>query len=170
MKSFNCLLLSLLISGSSAFVAPTVKGTGSSTTTQVYGSKNIDDENKSIMERRTAIMNVISGATATAAFAAGLGVTNPSMASAAKPDCMADCVKNCKKIAPKDSEYCLGNCKEYCAQEDRTDGLSGSVSSEGGEVGLLGQGTVVKGEDKPPVFSIPGLDFSSEKGKKLIGY
>jgi len=64
----------------------------------------------------------------------------------------------------------LENCKSYCEQEDRTDGLSGSVSSEGGEMGILGTTTVVKGEDKPPSIPIPGLDFTSDKGRKLIGY
>jgi hypothetical protein len=67
-------------------------------------------------------------------------------------DCFQDCVKNCRKVAPKDPEYCLTNCKDYCEQDDRTDGLSGSVSSSTGEVGILGgtfgQGTVPTGEDK----------------------
>ncbi|KAG7353155.1 Tat twin-arginine translocation pathway signal sequence protein [Nitzschia inconspicua] len=89
-------------------------------------------------------------------------------------DCFEDCFKNCKKVAPKDPEYCIENCKDYCAQEDRKDGLSGSVSAERGEVGLLGgtfgQGTVPKGEDRPPSIHIPGLDFTSDAGKKLIGY
>ena len=35
---------------------------------------------------------------------------------------------------------------------NRTDGLSGSVSSANGEVGILGVGTVVKGEDKVSCF------------------
>lgn len=70
----------------------------------------------------------------------------------------------------QDSAYCLDNCKSYCDQEGRTDGLSGSVSSEGGEVGILGRSTVIKGEDKPPVINLPGLNFSSDKGRKLIGY
>lgn len=74
----------------------------------------------------------------------------------AVPDCFQDCVKNCKKIAPKDPDYCLTSCQEYCEQEDRTDGLSGSVSAESGEVGLLGgtfgQGTVPKGEDRVGVI------------------
>ena len=70
----------------------------------------------------------------------------------------------------QDSAYCVDNCSSYCQQEDRTDGLSGSVSSDGGEVGILGRNTVVKGDDKPPVISLPGLDFSSDKGRKLIGY
>ena len=55
-----------------------------------------------------------------------------------------------------------------------SDGLSGSVSSASGEVGILGgtfgQGTVAKGEDKPPSVNLPGLDFSSASGRKLIGY
>jgi hypothetical protein len=53
-------------------------------------------------------------------------------------------------------------------------GLSGSVSAEGGEVGILGgtfgTGTVVKGEDKPPAVSLPGLDFTSNKGRQMLGY
>eukprot|EP00804_Cyclotella_cryptica_P013827 CCRYP_020882-RA/>CCRYP_020882-RA protein AED:0.10 eAED:0.10 QI:0/0.6/0.66/1/0.2/0.16/6/1318/488 len=77
---------------------------------------------------------------------------------------------NCKLIAPKDPQYCQSNCEDYCSQPDRTDGLSGSVSSSGGETGILGTTTVVKGEDKPPQVKIPGLDFTSDKGRKLIGY
>eukprot|EP00588_Corethron_pennatum_P008930 CAMPEP_0194276622 /NCGR_PEP_ID=MMETSP0169-20130528/9163_1 /TAXON_ID=218684 /ORGANISM="Corethron pennatum, Strain L29A3" /LENGTH=177 /DNA_ID=CAMNT_0039020379 /DNA_START=100 /DNA_END=633 /DNA_ORIENTATION=- len=90
--------------------------------------------------------------------------------ASAAVDCMNDCVKNCKIIAPNDPAYCQENCKGYCSQDDRTDGLSGSVSSDGGEKGILGINTVVKGKDKPPSISIPGLDFTSGKGKKLIGY
>lgn len=104
------------------------------------------------------------------AIALGVGMSHPRDASAQQPDCMTDCLKNCKKIAPQDAAYCLDTCKSYCEQDDRTDGLSGSVSSDGGEVGLLGRNTVTKGDDKPPVVSLPGLDFSSEKGRKLIGY
>jgi len=36
--------------------------------------------------------------------------------------------------------------------------------------GAFGMGTVPKGEDKPPSVSLPGLDFTSGKGKQLIGY
>lgn len=97
--------------------------------------------------------------------------TNPA---SAKPDCFADCFKNCKAIAPKDEAYCQESCRGYCEQPDREDGLSGSVSAAQGEVGILGgsfgTGTVVKGQDKPPVIMLPGLDFSSDAGKKLIGY
>ena len=40
-----------------------------------------------------------------------------------------------------------------------------------GEVGILGRGTVPKGQDKPPSVSLPGLDFvSSDKGRQLLGY
>ena len=65
----------------------------------------------------------------------------------AKPECFKDCFKNCKIIAPKDPDYCLATCKEYCKQDDR----AASVSAASGEVGILGgtfgQGTVPKGED-----------------------
>lgn len=96
--------------------------------------------------------------------------TNVHSAQAA-PDCMKDCLKNCKEIAPKDPAYCIENCKDYCDQPDREDGLSGSVSSSKGETGILGLTTVVKGEDRPPSIKIPGLDFTGdERGRKLIGY
>ncbi|GMI48610.1 hypothetical protein TrCOL_g467 [Triparma columacea] len=97
----------------------------------------------------------------------------PSLATA---DCQKDCLKNCSLLAPNDkSGYCESNCNDYCAQPDRNDGLSGSVSSTGGEVGIMGgslpgSGTVVKGQDKPPEVKLPFLDFNSDKGKKLIGY
>lgn len=77
--------------------------------------------------------------------------SHPQAANAAA-DCFKDCMKECKVIAPKDPDYCTANCKGYCEQEDRKDGLSGSVSAESGEVGLLGgtwgQGTVTKSDDK----------------------
>jgi len=113
---------------------------------------------------------------ATAAAASGTAfLPRQEPALAAPADCYGDCFKNCKAIAPKDPQYCEEQCRDYCAQPDRTDGLSGSVSSATGEVGLLGgslpgTGTVVKGEDKPPAIKIPGLDFTSGAGKKLLGY
>eukprot|EP00577_Skeletonema_sp_RCC1716_P027066 CAMPEP_0113392688 /NCGR_PEP_ID=MMETSP0013_2-20120614/11430_1 /TAXON_ID=2843 ORGANISM="Skeletonema costatum, Strain 1716" /NCGR_SAMPLE_ID=MMETSP0013_2 /ASSEMBLY_ACC=CAM_ASM_000158 /LENGTH=156 /DNA_ID=CAMNT_0000276121 /DNA_START=20 /DNA_END=490 /DNA_ORIENTATION=- /assembly_acc=CAM_ASM_000158 len=106
--------------------------------------------------------------TTASSFAAILFTNNP--ANAAAPDCFKDCIKECKLIAPKDPEYCQSSCSDYCSQTDRKDGLSGSVSSENGETGILGTTTVVKGEDKPPQLKIPGLDFTSDKGKKLLGY
>ena len=97
-------------------------------------------------------------------------LSQPQPAAAKEADCFEDCFQNCKRIAPKDQQYCLDTCRDYCDQSDRRDGLSGSVSSEGGEMGILGLTTVVKGEDKPPEFKMPGLDFSKGSGKKLIGY
>ena len=48
--------------------------------------------------------------------------------------------------------------------------MSGSVASDKGETGILGSYSVIKGEDKPPGIKLPGLDFTSEKGRKLLGY
>lgn len=123
----------------------------------------------SITSRRS-MMEVTGGA----AMALLFGAAFPLEASAAQADCMTDCVKNCKVVVPNDtSNYCQDSCRDYCEQPDRRDGLSGSVSAEGGEVGILGgtfgQGTVVKGQDKPPQFKLPGLNFESGEGKKLLG-
>lgn len=121
------------------------------------------------MSRRAALNRLVMSSSSVAATSSLFPVK-----ALAAADCFADCFKNCKLIAPKDLDYCNAECRDYCAQEDRTDGLSGSVSSSGGEVGILGgtfgSGTVVKGEDKPPSITLPGLDFSSAAGKKLIGY
>lgn len=100
--------------------------------------------------------------------------TIPTMAASATADCYTDCFQNCKLIAPKDPAYCQDTCREYCAQDDRKDGLSGSVDASAGEVGILGgtfgTGTVVKGQDKPPSLNLPGLDFTKGSGRQLIGY
>lgn len=118
--------------------------------------------------RRDSFASIVGAMTIGAAM-----LSSPAPASAV-PDCMKDCMKNCLQIAPQDKQYCSDTCTDYCAQPDRTDGLSGSVSAENGEVGILGgsfgQGTVPKGEDKPPSIKLPGLDFSSANGKKLLGY
>jgi hypothetical protein len=96
-------------------------------------------------------------------------VVPATSASARQADCFADCFKNCKAIAPQNPAYCQSECRDYCDQPDRQDGLSGSVSAERGEVGILGgtfgTGTVVKGQDKPPSIQLPGLDFS-DKGER----
>jgi hypothetical protein len=84
-------------------------------------------------------------------------------AAVAVTDCFQDCYKNCRIVAPKDTEYCNNNCRDYCDQPDRADGLSGSVSAEKGETGILGFYTVPKGEDKPPTIRVPGLE-------KLLGF
>lgn len=124
----------------------------------LIGSHSLSCNKPASMSRRAAL-----GLIGSSPFIA------PLIANAAA-DCFTDCVKSCKAIAPKDTAYCTETCKAYCEQDDRTDGLSGSISSTGGETGILGINTVVKGEDKPPQIKIPGLDFGSEKGKKLIGY
>jgi hypothetical protein len=102
-----------------------------------YSSHN--PESRISVSRRSALMTAF-------------GVMVAPSSALAAPDCFQDCMKNCKLIAPQDPDYCLANCKGYCEQDDRSDGLSGSVGSSAGEVGILGgtfgQGTVAKGDDK----------------------
>jgi hypothetical protein len=102
-----------------------------------------------IFSRRSAI-------DVTAKFVIASVLATAPLPAFAAADCFKDCMQNCKLIAPKDPDYCLANCKGYCEQDDRTDGLSGSVSSTTGEVGILGgtwgQGTVPKGEDRVSTF------------------
>jgi hypothetical protein len=116
---------------------------------------------------------MLSRAAATAALIL-MSSPPPRAANAAVADCMGDCLKNCRLVAPNNDGYCRESCDDYCSQTDRTDGLSGSVSAASGEVGILGgafgTGTVIKGEDKPPVINVPGLDFLSGQGRKVIGY
>jgi hypothetical protein len=123
---------------------------------------------------RRSVLHQWMMATAAATLTPVVVVLLPSTSAQAAADCYMDCLKNCKTIAPMDSAYCQDTCSDYCAQPDRKDGLSGSVSSEEGEVGILGgtfgTGTVVKGEDKPPAFNVPGLDFTNTQGRKLLGY
>lgn len=80
------------------------------------------------MSRRGAVASLVTGT-----CAALLG--SPSRASASK-DCFTDCYSNCARNAPGSTSYCKDTCDEYCAQPDRRDGLSGSVSSDAGEVGF----------------------------------
>ena len=120
--------------------------------------------------RRSLFAAAVSNVAAPVVGIAVASLSQPQPAIAKEADCFEDCFQNCKRIAPKDQQYCLDTCRDYCDQSDRRDGLSGSVSSEGGEMGILGLTTVVKGEDKPPEFKMPGLDFSKGSGKKLIGY
>lgn len=73
-------------------------------------------------------------------------------------DCNQDCSRNCLKVAPGSAAYCKESCQDYCAQDDRTDGLSGSISNTGGETGLFGGSPVEGGNsvtreaDRPPVL------------------
>jgi len=92
-----------------------------------------------------------------------LPLSGPRCASAAV-DCMQDCTSNCNRVAPRSTRYCESSCVEYCAADDRRDGLSGSVSSEGAEIGwasgfdpgrlIPGSAPkpVVYGDDRPPAL------------------
>lgn len=159
-------LLLICCFSTKVLVVALVPNNGRITTTTSTTAKNIDSTGRRQMLSRAAALFVV-------ATAAPLTTARP--AYAAPTDCLGDCMKNCKLIAPKDDgSYCRETCNDYCSQTDRTDGLSGSVGSENGEVNMLGGtygvGTVVKGEDKPPSLNIPGLDFFSKEGRKIIGY
>jgi len=120
--------------------------------------------------------SVISAGAATAASA-----LLPHAALAVK-DCFLDCEQNCNRVAPRSGRYCEQTCGDYCLQEDRQDGLSGSVGNEKAEVGLLSAydlkakvtgeapGGVVYGADRPPalpdVFNVgPSLRAAVTGGK-----
>ena len=91
-------------------------------------------------------------------------VTPVSTAAFAAKDCFQDCSQNCDRVAPRSGRYCEQTCGDYCAQDDRQDGLSGSVDSSKGEVGLLSAydlvskvtggppATVPYGQDRPPAI------------------
>ena len=64
------------------------------------------------------------------AGAASFAVTAFPQVSLAAADCMAECKKSCNKVAPNSGGYCESSCVEYCAQDDRRDGLSGSLTSQ----------------------------------------
>ena len=89
----------------------------------------------------------------------------------AAKDCYLDCISNCNRVAPGSGQYCKSSCNSYCLQDDRRDGLSGSVDNSGGEIGwlsaydyvgrarstLVGGGdkytkAVPYGEDRPPAL------------------
>lgn len=96
-------------------------------------------------------------------------MSSPPMLAApayAAKDCFLDCTSNCNRVAPKSFAYCQRSCEDYCLQDDRRDGLSGSVDSSKAEVGLISAydigarvtGTrraVPYGEDQPPGLSLP---------------
>ena len=86
------------------------------------------------------------------------GILAFGLPAAAKQDCIKDCVSNCLRVAPGNAGYCGSNCDEYCSQTDREDGLSGSVSSDKGYVGLSsplrGGDTVEYGADAPPRLDV----------------
>jgi hypothetical protein len=90
------------------------------------------------------------------AAALSLSLFTPLEPSHAAIDCESDCYKNCVKVAPGSGDYCKASCKDYCEQDDRTDGLSGSISNTGGETGIFGGSpveggsSVTRGQDRPP--------------------
>ena len=49
----------------------------------------------------------------------------------AAADCIQTCRKNCGRLAAGSRDYCEESCSDYCAQGDRKDGLTGSISTEG---------------------------------------
>ncbi|GMI11560.1 hypothetical protein TrLO_g7495 [Triparma laevis f. longispina] len=171
MKSFPFYVaLSILVLKTNCFSLSTPSSRGSSRhvpkrLTTIDASSGPVDDSSTSSRRSFLTTSFLTTATITLA---------PTIASAKQADCMQDCVKNCRILAPNDtSGYCESSCKEYCEDPEREDGLSGSKSSDKGEYGILGggfgQGTVTKGEDKPPSVKLPFLDFTTEKGKKLIG-
>ena len=112
------------------------------------------------------------------AFAVASWLTSsllPPRAALAAKDCYTDCTENCNRVAPRSVKYCENSCIDYCGQDDRRDGLSGSVSSEGAEVGLISaydlgaratgkQRAVPYGEDQ---FFAPGNILPSGLQEKL---
>ena len=108
------------------------------------------------MSRRAIFANTLVAASCAAL---------PEAANAEK-DCFKDCSSNCNRVAPGSFKYCESSCGEYCLQDDRRDGLSGSIDSSSAEVGWLSgfdigarvtgkQRLVPYGEDRPPALSLP---------------
>ena len=98
-----------------------------------------------------------------------------------RSDCMKTCLSNCNRVAAGSGSYCKDSCDEYCAQDDRKDGLSGSVSTEGAEFGFASsfklpnapQKPTVYGDDKPPglpdVFGVNKALRKAVTGGDLTG-
>ena len=105
----------------------------------------------------------------------------PVAAASAAVDCLQDCLQNCARLAGGSIGYCKTSCNEYCDQDDRRDGLSGSISSEGAEFGwasafknpLAPQKPVVYGTDRPPglpdVFGVNQALRKAVTGGDLTG-
>ena len=125
------------------------------------------------MRLPTPLVSAIAAATLTA----GPFTVPPAIA---EPDCYNDCSSNYNRLAPKSGKYCEQTCGEYCAQDDRRDGLSGSVSNEAAELGLAsgfdipakltGQQPrgVVYGDDRPPAISL-GKGFDGALKRAVLG-
>mmetsp|Transcript_14474 Transcript_14474/g.44060 ORF Transcript_14474/g.44060 Transcript_14474/m.44060 type:complete len:170 (+) Transcript_14474:39-548(+) len=108
--------------------------------------------------------------------AAAAFVALPTSAARAAKDCFTDCSQNCARNAPGSLAYCKDTCADYCAQPDRRDGLSGSVSADAGETGFASaydyanritgrlNSNVEYGTDRLP--PVPGLEGTAA-GRKL---
>ncbi|EOD25798.1 hypothetical protein EMIHUDRAFT_450387 [Emiliania huxleyi CCMP1516] len=113
--------------------------------------------------------------------AAAVAVGLQPFAALAAADCLQTCRKNCGRLAAGSRDYCESSCVDYCAQDDRKDGLSGSVSTEGSEFGfassfknpLAPQKPTVYGDDKPPglpdVFGVNQALRKAVTGGDLTG-
>ena len=115
------------------------------------------------------------------AAAATTFVALQPLSAAAEVDCLSDCLSNCRRLAAGSQEYCRTSCSDYCAQDDRKDGLSGSVSTEGAEFGFASsfknpfapQKPTVYGADTPPglpdVFGVNKALRKAVTGGDLTG-
>ena len=136
----------------------------------IVATVDLDDQSRvrssSSSSRSSAGMRRRRLVSATAVLTAALMLSSPAAPALAVKDCYLDCTQNCNRVAPNSFKYCESSCGDYCSQEDRMDGLSGSKGSSSAEVGwasaydlpsrITGQQRLVPyGEDKPPV--LPGL-------------
>mmetsp|Transcript_17183 Transcript_17183/g.46631 ORF Transcript_17183/g.46631 Transcript_17183/m.46631 type:complete len:168 (-) Transcript_17183:166-669(-) len=96
------------------------------------------------------------------------------LAALAASDCLKTCLQNCGRLASGSGSYCKDSCAEYCDQDDRKDGLSGSVSTDGAEFGFASsfklpnapQKPTVYGEDLPP--GLPDVFGLNKQLRKVV--
>ena len=125
LQLLHALLLLQLVNFSAAFPAQLPRRTNKHTPTNIAATSHdnnchaarregllssdvIVEIPTSTATRRKALMRIFGGIVAMSTAAA----SNGNVANAAA-DCFQDCLKNCRLIAPKDSEYCTSNCQEY---------------------------------------------------------
>jgi hypothetical protein len=101
------------------------------------------------------------------AAALGCAALPPFTANAAL-DCLQNCRQNCGRLAGGSKEYCEDSCSEYCAQDDRKDGLSGSVGSEGAEFGFASSFKNPFAEQKPTVYGDDKVCDGLEPGFRVF--
>ena len=134
-------MLSVALTASLAMLVP-----GTAVRHARHGPHTIDSV--LTLSTRRAALSLLTSAVIAGRPAAALAVA----------DCMQTCKKNCNRNAPGSASYCDSTCVDYCGQDDRKDGLSGSVSTEGSEFGwqssfknpLSAQKPVEFGDDLPP--------------------